>query len=63
MSVNIIDVGVSRVRSVSLAYSPLTSSPQILGARQDQEDRYITLTPGSIKSRKDLALFAVYDGQ
>jgi protein phosphatase 2C family protein 2/3 len=43
--------------------SSLTTSPQILGARQDQEDRYITLTPGSLKSRKDLALFAVYDGQ
>jgi hypothetical protein len=37
--------------------------PQILGARQDQEDRYITLSPGSLKSRKELALFAVYDGQ
>jgi len=45
-SVNIVDVGVSR----------------ILGSRVDQEDRYITLTPGSLKSRKDLALFAVYDG-
>jgi hypothetical protein len=43
--------------------SSLTTSPQILGAREDQEDRYITLTPGSIKSRKELALFAVYDGQ
>ncbi|CAE7185279.1 hypothetical protein CFE70_006273 [Pyrenophora teres f. teres 0-1] len=46
MSVNIVDVGVST----------------ILGARQDQEDRYITLPPGSLKSRKELAIFAVYDG-
>ncbi|KAF1834107.1 protein serine/threonine phosphatase 2C [Decorospora gaudefroyi] len=46
MSVNIVDVGVSR----------------ILGARQDQEDRYITLKPGWLRSRKELALFAVYDG-
>ncbi|KAF1941032.1 protein serine/threonine phosphatase 2C [Clathrospora elynae] len=46
MSVNVVNVGVSR----------------ILGARQDQEDRYITLTPGTLKSRKDLAFFAVYDG-
>ncbi|USP72837.1 uncharacterized protein yc1106_00111 [Curvularia clavata] len=46
MSVNIIDVGASRIS----------------GARQHQEDRYVTLLPGSLKSRKDLALFAVYDG-
>ncbi|KAF5854224.1 hypothetical protein GGP41_007073 [Bipolaris sorokiniana] len=46
MSVNVIDVGVSRIS----------------GAREHQEDRYITLLPGSIKSRKDLAIFAVYDG-
>jgi len=38
------------------------SSSQILGSRKDQEDRYLALTPGSIKSRKDLALFAVCDG-
>ncbi|KAI0578431.1 Protein phosphatase 2C family protein [Pyrenophora tritici-repentis] len=37
-------------------------SPQILGARQDQEDRYITLPPGSLKSRKEIAIYAVYDG-
>ncbi|KAA8618249.1 Protein phosphatase 2C family protein [Pyrenophora tritici-repentis] len=47
MSVNIVDVGVST----------------ILGARQDQEDRYITLPPGSLKSRKEIAIYAVYDGQ
>ncbi|EDU44112.1 PTC1, serine threonine protein phosphatase [Pyrenophora tritici-repentis] len=46
MSVNIVDVGVST----------------ILGARQDQEDRYITLPPGSLKSRKEIAIYAVYDG-
>ncbi|CBY00283.1 hypothetical protein LEMA_P014130.1 [Plenodomus lingam JN3] len=35
---------------------------RILGSREDQEDRYIALHPGSLKSRKELALFAVYDG-
>lgn len=43
---HIVDSGVSR----------------ILGSREDQEDRYIALAPGSLKSRKELALFAVYDG-
>ncbi|EOA84316.1 uncharacterized protein SETTUDRAFT_21672 [Exserohilum turcica Et28A] len=46
MGVNIIDVGVSRIS----------------GAREYQEDRYVTLLPGSLKSRKELAIFAVYDG-
>ncbi|KAI8933443.1 hypothetical protein NX059_010057 [Plenodomus lindquistii] len=35
---------------------------RILGSREDQEDRFIALTPGLIKSRKELALFAVCDG-
>ena len=38
-------------------------SPQILGSREDQEDRYSVLNPGQLKSRKEVALFAVYDGQ
>lgn len=46
MGVNIVDVGVS------------TS----LGDRGEQQDRYICFEPRSLKSRKDLALFAIFDG-
>lgn len=45
-SVNIVDAGVS----------------QILGSRDDQEDRYIVVNAGSLKSKKELAIFAVCDG-
>lgn len=38
-------------------------SLQIKGDRPHQEDRFIELQPGSLKSNKDLALFAVFDGQ
>ncbi|KAL6706214.1 hypothetical protein ACN47E_005949 [Coniothyrium glycines] len=43
---NVVDVGVSRVE----------------GSRGSQEDRYIIVNPGQIKSRKELALYAVLDG-
>lgn len=39
-----------------------SASSRILGSREDQEDRYLLLNPGSIKSRKELALYAVFDG-
>ncbi|KAF2023675.1 phosphatase 2C family protein [Setomelanomma holmii] len=46
MGVNIVDVGVSIA----------------LGDRGEQQDRYITFEPRSLKSRKELALFAIFDG-
>lgn len=36
---------------------------QIQGERPHQEDRFIVLLPGSFKSNKNIALFAVLDGQ
>jgi serine/threonine protein phosphatase PrpC len=36
---------------------------QIIGDRPHQEDRYLTLSPGALKSRKEVAVFAVFDGQ
>ncbi|KAF1848041.1 protein serine/threonine phosphatase 2C [Cucurbitaria berberidis CBS 394.84] len=44
--INIVDYGVST----------------ILGSRADQEDRYCALNIGQLKSRKEVGLFAVYDG-
>ncbi|KAH8731844.1 phosphatase 2C-like domain-containing protein [Phaeosphaeriaceae sp. PMI808] len=46
MGVNIIDVGVSMT----------------LGDRGEQQDRYIAFEPRQLKSRKELALFAIFDG-
>ncbi|KAH7071385.1 phosphatase 2C-like domain-containing protein [Paraphoma chrysanthemicola] len=46
MGVNIVDVGVSIT----------------LGDRGEQQDRYIAFEPRSLKSRKELALFAIFDG-
>jgi hypothetical protein len=63
MSVNIVDVGVSRVRGWLLQPSVCRFYAVANFLRQDQEDRYITLPPGSLKSRKELAVYAVYDGQ
>ncbi|KAF1928248.1 phosphatase 2C family protein [Didymella exigua CBS 183.55] len=34
----------------------------IQGGRPSQEDRYIALAPGSLKSNKNIALYAVFDG-
>lgn len=36
---------------------------QVQGERPYQEDRFIALQPGGLKSNKDIALFAVFDGQ
>jgi len=38
-------------------------SLQLQGDRPHQEDRFIVLAPGSLKSNKDIAIFAVFDGQ
>ncbi|KAL5117448.1 hypothetical protein ACEQ8H_004613 [Pleosporales sp. CAS-2024a] len=46
MGVHIVDVGVS----------------MILGDRDQQQDRYVAFEPRSLKSRKELALFAIFDG-
>lgn len=66
--VTIRETGVSVVRSVGfrggfglwkLANRPL----QIQGERPNQEDRYIALPPGCLNSNKNIALYAVFDGQ
>ena len=36
---------------------------QMQGDRPHQEDRFLELHPGSLSSNKDIALFAVFDGQ
>ncbi|KAF2826958.1 protein serine/threonine phosphatase 2C [Ophiobolus disseminans] len=46
MGVHVVDVGVSTT----------------LGDRGEQQDRYITVEPRQMKSRKELALFAIFDG-
>lgn len=36
---------------------------QMQGDRPHQEDRFLELRPGSLSSNKDIAIFAVFDGQ
>jgi hypothetical protein len=77
MVVNIVDVGVSTVCSPH-SFGPLqpwladfpdpeleanSGLDEALGDRDQQQDRYITFEPRSLKSRKELALFAIFDGQ
>lgn len=66
--VDIKEVGTSVVRSVGFrggsgCGNSLTVPLQIQGERPNQEDRYIALAPGSLNSNKNIALFAVFDGQ
>jgi hypothetical protein len=66
--VEIKDVGISVVRSVgfrgALGLWKLANFPlQIQGDRPNQEDRHIALGPGCLNSNKNIALYAVFDGQ
>lgn len=66
--VTVKETGVSVVRSVGFRgafglWKLANRSLQIQGERPNQEDRYTALPPGSLKSNKDLALYAVFDGQ
>jgi hypothetical protein len=66
--VTIKETGVSVVRSVGLRggfglWKLANRSLQIQGERPNQEDRYIALSPGCLNSNKNIALYAVFDGQ
>jgi hypothetical protein len=43
--------------------SESANASQTLGDRGEQQDRYIAFEPKQLKSRKELALFAIFDGQ
>ena len=66
--VKIKETGVSVVRSVGFRggfglWKLANRSLQIQGERPNQEDRYISLPPGCLKSNRNIALYAVFDGQ
>ena len=66
--VTIKEIGVSVVRSVGFRggfglWKLANRSLQIQGERPNQEDRYTALAPGCLNSNKNIALYAVFDGQ